>query len=102
VVVPGAFGLREPDPLRCRRVAIAELECVFVPGLAFDETGMRLGRGGGYYDSFLAKVPGALPRIGLFFATQKLEAVPREAHDQTLRCVITENGAEQFSCSGGL
>lgn len=102
VVVPGPFGLREPDPLRCARVAAAEMDCVFVPGVAFDGTGMRLGRGSGYYDSFLAKVPGTLASVGLFFAAQKVERVPSEKHDQALTCVITENGAERFSCSGGL
>src|SRR5258708_4030157 len=29
IVVPGPFGLREPDPLRCPRVPHAELNCVF-------------------------------------------------------------------------
>ena len=92
VVVPGPFGLREPDPLRCPRVKPAELDCVFVPGLAFDEEGYRLGRGGGFYDSFLSVAPAALPCIGLLFHAQKVELVPREAHDQRLRQVITEEG----------
>ena len=46
VVEPGPFGLREPDPARCPRVEAATLDAVFVPGLAFDDTGLRLGRGG--------------------------------------------------------
>jgi 5-formyltetrahydrofolate cyclo-ligase len=98
VVVPGPFGLREPDPLRCRRVPIAELDCVFVPGVAFDGEGFRLGRGGGFYDQFLSQAPAALPCIGLFFNTQKVESVPREVHDQRLREIITEDG--RFVCSG--
>jgi len=92
VVVPGPFGLREPDPLRCRRVQLTELDCVFVPGVAFDAAGYRLGRGGGFYDSFLSLAPANLPCIGLFFEAQKVERVPREAHDQRLRRVITEDG----------
>ena len=102
VVVPGPFGLREPDPLRCPRVPLAELDCVFVPGVAFDPEGFRLGRGGGFYDSFLSLTPPTLPCIGLMFSLQKVPMVPREPHDQALRSVITEAGAEQFSCSGGL
>jgi 5-formyltetrahydrofolate cyclo-ligase len=97
VVVPGPFGLREPDPLRCSRVTLGELDCAFVPGVAFDEQGFRLGRGGGFYDSFLAQAPKILPCIGLFFSTQKVAKVPREPHDQVLRSVITEDGAERFS-----
>jgi 5-formyltetrahydrofolate cyclo-ligase len=97
VVVPGPFGLREPDPLKCRRVPMAELECAFVPGMAFDGTGVRLGRGGGYYDSFLAQAPKTLPCVGLFFSAQKADTVPREAHDQALPRIITEDGL--FDCS---
>ena len=90
VVVPGPFGLREPDPLRCPRVKAAELDCVFVPGIAFDPEGYRLGRGGGFYDSFLAVATATLPRIGLFFQAQQVDRVPREPHDQRLQSVITE------------
>jgi 5-formyltetrahydrofolate cyclo-ligase len=99
VLVPGPFGLREPDPLRCPRVKLAELDCVFVPGLAFDPEGNRLGRGGGFYDSFLSRVPAMLPCIGFFFSAQKVEGVPREAHDMRLGSVITED--EIYKCSGG-
>jgi len=92
VVAPGSFGLREPDPLRCPRVPLAELDCVFVPGVAFDEGGFRLGRGGGFYDRFLSLTPPTLPCVGLMFSLQKVPAVPREPHDQALRSVITEDG----------
>ena len=92
VVVPGPFGLSEPDPLRCPRVPLAELDCVFVPGVAFDYEGFRLGRGGGFYDNFLSLVPSTLPCVGLFFSIQKVPVVPREPHDQALRSVVTEDG----------
>lgn len=91
VVVPGPFGVREPDPLRCTRVRATEVDCAFVPGMAFDAEGYRLGRGGGFYDSFLSRVPPTMPSIGLFFATQKVETVPQEAHDQRLIGFITED-----------
>jgi 5-formyltetrahydrofolate cyclo-ligase len=95
VVVPGPLaplGLREPDPLRCPRVPLAELDCVFVPGVAFDEGGFRLGRGGGFYDRFLSLTPPTLPCVGLMFSLQKVPLIPREPHDQALRSVITEDG----------
>ena len=94
VVILGPFGLREPDPLRCPRVPQAELDCVFVPGLAFDHEGFRLGRGGGFYDRFLSTA--TMPSIGLFYQRQKVERVPREAHDQRLRSVITEDAPITF------
>lgn len=97
VVVPGPFGLREPEPLRCPRVAIKELDCVFVPGMAFDDRGIRLGRGGGFYDYFLSQAPATLPCIGMMFAQQKVSNVPSEPHDQLLRSVITEDGLISFA-----
>ena len=92
VIVPGPFGLREPEPLRCPRVSTAEIDCVFVPGIAFDSDGHRLGRGGGFYDSFLSQAPASCASIGLFFAAQKVHRVPREPHDQKLTSIITEDG----------
>jgi len=91
VVLPGPFGLREPDPLRCDRVPISEIECVFVPGLAFDHEGFRLGRGGGFYDYFLNQAPVNLPRFGVMFSCQRVPVVPRESHDQGLGTFITED-----------
>jgi 5-formyltetrahydrofolate cyclo-ligase len=90
LVIPGPFGLREPDPERCRLVDPAELDLAFVPGVAFDAAGTRLGRGGGFYDRFLSHAPTGMPAIGLMFALQKVAEVPREPHDQPLRRVVTE------------
>jgi len=96
VVVQGPMGLREPDPLHCPRIPIEQLDCVFVPGVAFDQDGFRLGRGGGFYDCFLDQAPSTLPCVGLMFSLQQIPAVPRESHDQALRSVITEDGVVSF------
>lgn len=96
LVMTGPFGLREPDPLRAPRVTAGELDCVFVPGLAFDRDGFRLGRGGGFYDCFLANVRAGLPKIGLMFECQRVPSVPRESHDHPLPEVITESGVTPF------
>jgi len=90
VVLPGPFGLREPDPLRCPRISSTDIDCVFVPGLAFDQHGLRLGRGGGFYDYFLSRAPSGLPRFGLMFSCQNAPEIPREPHDQILNTIITE------------
>ncbi len=62
--------------------------------MAFDEEGFRLGRGGGFYDRFLSMA--TMSSVGLFFETQKVDRVPREAHDQRLRSVITEDALLTF------
>lgn len=71
-------------------VPIDALDVVIVPALALDAAGHRLGRGGGFYDRFLARLPKSAVTIGLAFDRQVLEAAPAEAHDARVRHVVTE------------
>jgi len=96
LVVAGPFGVREPEPALCPPLPPLELDCIFVPGLAFDPRGHRLGRGGAYYDAALAQLDVGTPRIGLMFSCQQVDEVPRDAHDQTLTSVVTESGVAYF------
>ncbi len=70
-------------------------DLLFVPLLAFDRSGRRLGYGGGYYDRTLDRLPRAIA-IGAAFAAQELDAVPAEAHDVVLHAVATERGITRF------
>ncbi|NCP17769.1 MAG: 5-formyltetrahydrofolate cyclo-ligase [Erythrobacter sp.] len=63
-------------------------DVLFVPLLAFDEDGGRLGQGGGYYDRWCAAHPNAL-RIGLAWDAQKIDQVPMEPHDMRLNLIVT-------------
>ncbi len=90
-LVPGRFSIPEPDPARSRRLAPEELDAVLVPCAAFDAEGGRLGRGGGYYDRFLLRCPRAAAILTAFEA-QRLERVPREAHDLSFSLLVTEDG----------
>lgn len=68
-------------------------DLVVVPGLAFTEAGERLGQGGGWYDRFLAdRSPGTLV-VGVAFEPQVIDAVPTDAHDVPMDCVVTDAGA---------
>jgi 5-formyltetrahydrofolate cyclo-ligase len=85
------FGVREPASWNGGRTVAAELIDVFlVPGLAFDETGHRLGQGGGWYDKALERAQHSL-RIGVAFDVQIVKEVPQEAHDCTMQVVVTES-----------
>lgn len=91
-LAPGRFGVREPDPDGRRPARADRLDAVVVPGVAFDADGGRLGYGRGFYDRFLSRLrPGTLV-IGVAFATQVVDAVPREAHDLPVDAVVTERG----------
>jgi 5-formyltetrahydrofolate cyclo-ligase len=69
-------------------------DLVIAPLIAFDAHGYRLGQGGGYYDRTLAalRASGRLFVIGLAYAGQEAEQIPRDAHDQPLDAILTETG----------
>lgn len=70
-------------------------EWLFVPLLAFDQHGHRLGYGGGFYDRTLAALPHAVA-IGCAYAAQQVDAVPTGPYDAQLRAVATERGILRF------
>ena len=67
--------------------------------LAFDDDGYRLGYGGGFYDRTLAVrrtcAPGTLA-VGVAFAGQRVDRVPRSAEDERLDWIVTEEGVQRF------
>ena len=71
----------------CPVVALPELDFVLVPGLAFDRTGQRLGRGKGFFDRMLSQVKGVT--CGVTFDWQIVDQVPVEPHDIALDCLVT-------------
>jgi 5-formyltetrahydrofolate cyclo-ligase len=88
-LAPGRYGVLEPRPSKRRPVALREVDLVFVPGLAFDRRGHRLGHGLGYFDRLLARLPKAVPTVGLAYRFQLLNRLPVAAHDHAVRTVLT-------------
>jgi 5-formyltetrahydrofolate cyclo-ligase len=84
--------IREHGLAEAQVVSPAEIAAIIVPGLAFTKRGQRLGRGGGYYDRYLASLPATTMKIGVCFALQIVETLPIEHHDQKMDVVITEEG----------
>lgn len=93
-LVTGRAGLREP-PGDAPAAAVGELDLILVPGLGFDARGGRLGRGGGFYDRFLAGAAGATGRAGaacgIGFDAQVAEEIPMGPMDIRLGAVATES-----------
>ncbi|MEP6343376.1 MAG: 5-formyltetrahydrofolate cyclo-ligase [Maricaulaceae bacterium] len=72
---------------------------IFVPLLAFDMSGGRLGYGGGYYDrtiEALRRAGHAVFTCGVGFDAQKTEQIPMEPHDVRLDAVLTPSGFHCF------
>ena len=86
LVVEERFGRRIPVPGRHRPVVVPDV--LLVPGRAFDALGSRLGRGGGFYDTYCQNF-GALS-VGLCWNAQVVESVPCEEHDGRVDYVVTE------------
>lgn len=81
-----------PIPLETAPEVLPDV--LFVPLLAFDRAGYRLGYGGGFYDRTLAKLRAIKPvtAIGTAYAGQEVAQVPRGEFDAPLDWVLTEEG----------
>lgn len=84
----GRYGVSEP-PADSVVVSLEEADIVVVPGVAFDASGGRLGRGGGYYDRALARIERPFV-VGFALEGQVVEEVPRGELDQLVDAVVTE------------
>ncbi|GGQ61142.1 5-formyltetrahydrofolate cyclo-ligase [Streptomyces asoensis] len=96
----GKMALLEPSGRRLGPDAVTTADVVLLPGLAVDERGMRLGRGGGSYDRVLARLSdsGARPSlVVLLYDTEVVERVPEEAHDRPVHAVVTPSGTRRFT-----
>ncbi len=82
--VSGIFGSSEPDG---HVVTPSEIDLILVPGLCFSREGDRIGYGAGYYDNYLRTYSG--PKIGVGYAFQLLNQIPKETHDVRLDGVFT-------------
>jgi 5-formyltetrahydrofolate cyclo-ligase len=81
------FGICEPRSGEA--VPLAKIDLIVLPGVAFDEKGIRLGYGLGCYDRALAAVERPV-LVGLAYDFQVVASLPREAHDIPVDMVVTE------------
>ena len=88
---PHVFGFLQPTE-SAALVEDADIDVVLLPGLLFDRRGGRLGRGRGYYDRLLGRVPDSTVRVGVTSDRAVVDAVPMEAHDERVDWIVTESG----------
>ncbi len=85
-----------PEPVDGLKVPTSKIDVVFVPLLAFDKAGNRVGYGKGFYDKFLALCNPETIKIGLsFFEAEDLIAAVFE-NDVKLDYCVTPSGFYRF------
>jgi 5-formyltetrahydrofolate cyclo-ligase len=89
------FGVLQP-PASAPRVVLNSVDAVLLPALAFDEQGVRLGYGGGFYDRLLPGFAGLT--VGVIWSDLIVPRLPSEAHDVRAGWLATEAGV----CAVGL
>ena len=86
-LVTGRYGIPEPvgevwNPDRA--------DIIVVPGVAFDQSGRRIGYGKGYYDKALHRLEGSGRLVGFCYDFQLVEEIVGEPHDVTMDLIVTE------------
>ena len=94
-LAPGRYGLLEPLGPRLGATAVGTADVIVVPALAVARDGIRLGRGGGYYDRALQHVRPDAVVVALVFDDEFVDELPAEAHDLRVTAVVTPSGGWQ-------
>lgn len=88
-LISARFGLREPARGWLKPSAVARAGVVLVPALAVDHTGVRLGRGGGFYDRSLALCAPGTRLVAVVRDEEVVESLPAEPHDVPMTHALT-------------
>jgi 5-formyltetrahydrofolate cyclo-ligase len=90
----GIFGFQEPvgEP-----ESLSGVDLIFIPALAVDKSGQRLGKGKGYYDRALAQLENTAPVVAVVFDEEFLDLVPTEDHDHPVDAVVTPSSTALIS-----
>ncbi len=98
-LTPTRLGLLQPSGRTLGVEAISTASVVLVPALAVDRDGTRLGRGGGYYDRALVRVPRDTAVWAVLFDDEVVPSLPSETHDRPVSGVATPSGITRLNRS---
>lgn len=92
----GRFGILEPRP-ETQEISLKLLDLAVVPGLGFNQAGVRLGRGQGYYDRLLGGRTGC--KWGVGYSWQVGLDFPGEPQDVTMTALVTPSGLQECAAA---
>jgi 5-formyltetrahydrofolate cyclo-ligase len=84
----GAFGIEEPTSTI--EILPDAIDLIIVPARAFTRHGVRLGRGGGFYDKYMSQATFRAYKIGIAYECQIFDSLPYAPHDIAVDRVVTE------------
>lgn len=93
----GHFGIREHNTEYIRLSDSSLVDLVLVPGVAFDNSGNRIGFGAGYYDRFLKRLQPGTVKAALAYSFQVVDLVPSDEYDIPADYIVTEKAT--ISCA---
>lgn len=92
-VEKGRFSIASPTG---ERHDILRAGLLVIPALAVDARGVRLGRGGGYYDRALVQLRKDQMTVAVVFDGELLPELPVEAHDVAVKIAVTPAATKHF------
>lgn len=90
-------GIMEPVLEGAREINVDQISGILVPGLGFDQTGGRIGKGKGYYDQALCDFQGET--VGICFSSLVLNKLPSDPWDVKMNWLATEKGVKKVEAS---
>ncbi len=89
-LLPSASDVLEPDPERCKKISLDEIDIAFIPGLAFDDKGGRIGLGSNYYTKLITRLPETCRKVSLAFEEQIVDQIQMDSRKHTVDIIITD------------
>lgn len=90
-MLPGKYGILSPHTENQEAISAETFHIILVPGYAFTLSKARLGKGGGYYDKYLAAIHSAnYLTIGICFSEQVIDSIPMSPHDIKINKLISD------------
>lgn len=91
----GYAGILEPRQ-HLTRIAPLKIDCFFIPGVAFDSLGHRMGYGKGYYDRALSQADPQARKVGISYEELIVDELIAEPHDIKMDTILSPSGRRDF------
>lgn len=87
---PSDNEVLEPDPEKCKKISLEDIDIAIIPGLAFDDKGGRVGFGNNFYSKLITKLPETCRKVSLAYEEQIVDQIQMESRKFTVDIIITD------------